>query len=157
MLNALKKRLRAWLFSNEEVEYQAKKLALKQMQESVNIVTLARTQLAGFDPKSINEHILRNRADLGILDGLEEEDKTALMNNIHALHHNPALQVIIDYLIRSQVLHGQMEAESVLALNFSRATVNGLLLFKDEVANIEGQWQELHKQPDNDFDEHEVV
>lgn len=157
MLHAFKRWLRAQLFSKEELEYQAKRIALKQMQESVNIVSLARQQLSGFDPLSINEDILRNRDNITVLDGLGEEERIEFINNVHALYANPALQVIVDYLIRAQVLHGHADADSVTGLNFSRATVNGLLLFKDEVDRFEGIYQVNHKAADTDYEETEVL
>jgi len=156
MKNALKTWLRGWLFSSDELEYKAKKLALKSMEESVNIVSLAREQLSGFDHRSITEDVVRGREVLSIYHGLDEEDRTALMNNVHALYKNPALQIIVDFLIRSQVIHGQMDADSVLGLNFSRATVNGILLLQDEIGNIEGHYQAANK-PEEDFDETAVV
>ena len=79
-----------------------------------------------------------------------------LLNNVHALSHNPSLLIIVDFLTRSQVLHGQMDADSVLGLNFSRATVNGLQLLMEQVATIEGLYIAEHA-TDDDFDDSAVV
>lgn len=156
MVEKLKKWLKRKLFSTEEVEYQAKQLALKQMQESVNITALARAQLCGFDPKSITLDVVQNREALSIFDGLDSEEEEALVNNVHSLHANPALQIIIDFLTRSQVLHGHQDADSLGGLNFSRATINGFILLKEQIDTIEGLYAARHVAPDN-YDVHDVV
>lgn len=144
MLYKIKQWLRKKLFANEELEYEAKLMALKAMKENASIVALAREQLKGFDPRTITLDAATNRSALTIYDGLSEEEKDVLINNIHSLYSNPSLNILIDYLTRQQILYGQMEADSILSLNFSRGTVNGLALLRDEIKAAEGIYRTKH-------------
>lgn len=156
MVNFIKKRLRKWLFSTEELEYEAKSLALRQMKESASIVRLAREQLSGFDPRSISFETLENRNTLSLYNNLSDEETLELINDIHSLYHNRALQIIVDYITRAQVLHGHQDTDSLQGLNFSRATINGLSLLMEQVREGEGHYQQRQKSPD-DFDPSKVV
>lgn len=153
----LKSKLRDWLFKDEQLEYQARLSAQKQLAESANIVALARQQLAGFDPQNIDFDTFHNYEQRSILDELDEEEAAHFLNEAHALYSNSALRTILDFLTRHQVLFGQKNAESLLALNFSRATINGLSLLWEEVEDAEGRWQQEHNKQPEPFDPHEPI
>lgn len=152
MFQKIKSWLRRKLFANEELEYQAKIMALASMKENASVVALAREQLKGFNPRHITLDVVKNRHALSLYDGLTPEEEDALITNIHQLYTNPALQVLLDYITRNQVLYGQMEADSLLSLNFSRGTVNGLILLRDEINAAEGVYRKRHT-PEEDFNQ----
>jgi hypothetical protein len=156
MLHIIKQKLRTWLFSDEELEIEAKRAALRHMQENANIVSLARAQLSGIDVSSITEWAVRNHVDLDILDGKSTEDRRELLNNAHEVYTNTALQSIVDHLIKAQIVYGIMETDSLQGLNFNRATINGLHLLMDELRRLEGLYREEHARPE-EYDPYEVV
>lgn len=154
MLQKIKQWLKKKLFAKEELEYEAKALALSAMKDSISIVTLAREQLKGFDPHLIDLDKVRYRNSLGLFDGMTDEEQEVLINNIHQLYKNPALKVLLDYLTRNQVLFGQMDADSILQLNFSRGTVNGFSLLQEKINEVEGIYLAKNGTPEeiNKFD-----
>ena len=156
MLQTIKEKLRSWLFSNEELEIEAKRAALRHMQENANIVSLARAQLSGIDVSYIDEWAVRNRLELDILKGKGNEGRLALLADAHALRNNKTLQELVDHLVRVQVIYGAMETDSIQGLNFNRAAINGLFLLMDELARLEGLYQEENTKPEA-YDPYSVV
>lgn len=155
MFNKIKDRLRRYFFKTEEVQYKAQIMALEVMKQNANVTSLAREQLKGFDPRSINLAKARDR-NFTIYDGLNEEERLALINNIHSLHENPALPILLDFLTQKQLLYGMMEAEDLMAVNCSRLTINGLCLLQDQINEVEGVYKALHSRPE-DFNKFEIT
>jgi hypothetical protein len=151
MLQKIKAWLKRKLFSQEQLEYEARLLALKSMRTNASIVALAREQLSGFDPSTITLDSVRpkNRVGITIFDGMSEAERDEFIIAVHGLHSSKALRTITDFLTRAQVMEGAMGADSLTALNFSRATVNGLMLPWDTINEIEGIYLNLKKSPDS--------
>lgn len=150
MLSKLKQKLRSWLFADEQVAYEARVMAMKQMQESANIVTLARQQLAGFDPA-----LIKDREDL--LSKHENEDSVnTFLEQVHELAKSEVLKEIVDDLVAEQVVYGQKNAESLQQLNFSRATVNGLQLLLEEIERYHAVYVD-RTSPEEEYDPSEVI
>lgn len=149
------KTIRRWLqqllFSTEQLEIEARLQALKSMREGTNITALVREQLAGFDSSLLD-------SDKEILEGFGDDTEAlnTFLAHVKDLYENPARAVIQNYLIRNQIQTGIMEADSLTELNFSRATINGITLYDEEVGSLYGKYKELH-QHDEDYDAHGVV
>lgn len=109
-----------------------------------------REQMKGFNGTELNSY-----SDLEEIydteDGLE-----AFMANVKSLSDNPALDAIINLLKRNQLQFTALESENLEQVNFGRATVNGLQLFREEVDRLVGVYKEMHKHED-EFDPNEVL
>jgi len=151
MYQKIKQKLKRWLFSEEELAYQARELALKQLQEQANLITLAREQLSGFDYRN-----LARNEDLVHRHETETDDVNDFLAHAHELYKNPVFWEAIEFLKGKQILHGQLNADSLQALNFSRATINGLQLLAETVEDLEGTYQ-ARTSPEEDYNPHEVV
>lgn len=151
MIKNIRRWLQQLLFSTENLELEARLQALKTMREGTNITALVREQLAGFDSSllSSEKEILEEL-------GSDTEAINTFLSQVKELYDNPARIVIQNYLIRNQMLYGMMKAENLTALNFSRATINGITLFEEELGSLYGKYKELHK-PQEDYDAHGVV
>lgn len=150
-MKTIRKWLQQLLFSTEQLELEARLQALKTMREGTNITALVREQLAGFDSSLLD-------SDKEILEefGDDTEAINTFLNQVKELYDNPARVVIQNYLTRNQLLVGMMNAENLTALNFSRATINGIVLFDEELGSLYGKYKELHK-PQESYDEHTIV
>ncbi len=128
--------------------------ALDRAEKTADIIALCRAQLAGFDPKRLASGeddiltVIRDR------DG--EDAELEFLNKVKTLSVNPAFDEITEYLICNQILYGQLEAETLDKLNFSRASINGIKLFKDEVDRLVGVLADRTRTPE-EFDAQEVL
>lgn len=114
------------------------------------IVDAVRTQLKGFNPK-----LLDNDSDLPeILGDIEAQDP--FLAKMKSLKDMPELWVLIDYLIRNQVIFLAREATNMESINFGRATINGLSLFKEEVERLATIYSERHTD-ESGYDKHAVT
>ncbi len=157
-MKTLKRWLRQLLLKEEledikkqRIEIETRLTALQQIRKESNITALVREQLSGFDSSLLD-------SDKGILEefGEDTEAQNTFLNHVKDLYENPARLHIQKYLCRNQIQFGMIEAETLEALNFSRATINGIQLYDEEVDSLYGQWVKLHT-PQEGFDEHEVV
>jgi hypothetical protein len=144
-----------------ESKYNALEVSLKASYDiklkSVNEIDMFRKLMKGFNPKSISKHEGETSyADILVeLEG-DNESVDEFLKNVHEIYKNPAIGRIAEFIIRNQVLYSAKEATNLAELNFGRATVNGVSLFREEIDRLEGIYQERHA-PEEDFDEHEVV
>lgn len=153
-----------WLFAEEvakvDLERTTFALLVEEQKESsrklgeykagLTVTDMVREQLAGFDPK-----LFDTDDDLPEVLG-EVEAQSEFLSKCKALQENPALEVILAYLIRNQIVHSAKYAPTQEAINFGRATVNGVELFREEVARLAAVHTERHAAKPT-FDEHEVV
>lgn len=110
-----------------------------------------RIMLGNFDPKLLNGDI----SDLPEVLG-DVEDQDPFLSKCYSLSNNDALDTIIQYLTREQIMHGIKQARTLEELNFARATLNGLSLLREEVERLAAVYMDRHAR-DEEFDEHEVV
>lgn len=127
--------------------------ATEQRNDYVNnlsVVDLVREQLKGFDPR-----MLDTEDDLPEVLG-EVESQDSFLAAMKRLNEDEHLKTLIAYLKRNQVLHSAKEALTLDAINFGRATVNGLSLLDEEIGRLAIVYKTRHAQ-EPEFDEHEVV
>ncbi len=140
--------------SQKEEELDMRISALEEAKARATITALTRAQLAGFNPGALSD-----RAS-DIIDLIERDDGTEgvteFLRKVHDLTENPAFAKVAEYLIREQILHGQLEANSLESLNFSRATINGVTLFLEEVERLNGIHLDRSRR-EEDFDAHDVI
>ena len=126
----------------------------EKYKRSFTIVDLAREQLKGFSTK-----LLDSEEDIFVI--AEKEDKHVnLLSDAHTLVKNTTLMDIIAYIKRNQIYHIAMnagsEGELQAEINFSRGTVNGLELLKEEIERLDGIYLERHPQIEA-FDPHKAL
>jgi hypothetical protein len=111
---------------------------------------LMREATAGFDMKSLHD----TRELEEIYD--DEEALEAFLARVRDLDANPALDAILNVIKRNQMLHTALNAKSLDEVNFGRATINGLQLFREEVDRLVGIYRSRHTH-EGEFDRSEVV
>lgn len=149
--------LRRWVFRNEErvvhdrlAAADAREQEASKLANSIGVTDLVREQLRGFNPRllDVEDDILELVGD--------EESATHFLEEAHKLAQNEALPRILDFLVRNQVQESVKSAATLEAMNFGRASVNGVTLVREEVERLEAVYQERHA-PDEDFDKHEAL
>lgn len=117
---------------------------------SFDVTDLVREQLAGYNPLELD-------ADGAILDLPElvgeEGGAEAFLAKVHDLANNTALDIILRFLTREQVLITAKEAGDMASINFGRASINGLTLLREEVERLDAVYVEKHAPPEP-FNEH---
>lgn len=164
MFRTLRHKIARWLFADEVAKVELERAAFIQAgraraeaqaqyeawANAQTIEGLVRKQLKGYDPK-----LLDNEGD--ILESLPPElGEDQFLAKAKDLKENTAFTIIVNHLIREQILYTVKQAPTVETLNFGRATINGLSLCREEVERLAGIYVERHA-TEPPFDEHEVV
>jgi hypothetical protein len=156
MIKAIKKKFRDYIFKDYRDLLDSQTKAIKDLYQAkidnATINDLIREQLKGFDIKLLN---LDNSHDVWT-DLAGEEEVDVFLTKCHQLRENESLNKIIDWLIREQMIFMSQESNSVQELNFGRATINGLSLFREKVVELDKLYVERHK-PEEVFDSHKVL
>ena len=137
-------------FLSLQASLKADKADFEAYKKTLTIIDLVREQLAGFNPR-----LLDTEDDLPeVLGDIENQEE--FLSKCKSLKDNYALDTILDYICRNQVMYSAKEANTLETINFGRATVNGASLCREEVARLAAVYTERHP-VDGQFDEHEVV
>lgn len=122
----------------------------ERYKESLSVVDIVREQMQGFNP-----HLLETEDELMELLG-DEDSLDSFLNEAKKLWDNEALPRILSYIERNQIIHSAREAATLEAINFGRATLNGVSLVREEVERLKTAFDERHA-PKEEFDAHEAV
>jgi len=167
-MTKLKLKIRDWLFPDYRLEVDLAIRANKSSQErhekeikrlsQYSIVDCVREQLKGFNPKLLDES-LYDSVDTApdVLEQYDSEDsEEVFLSKIRDLYNNPTFNAVLNYLVRNQLIYTAKEARDFNEISFGRATINGLILFKDEVERLKAIYDERHIHEES-FDRHEVT
>jgi len=125
--------------------------------KSITHVDLMRAILQGFDIKKLSNALYDSvETAPDILDSMDESQQNAFLAQVVELNKNSALQKIRDHLAITQILHASKEALDITSVNFSRATINGLSLEKDEIERLVKVYDERHQREEG-YNKHDVV
>lgn len=170
----IKDLLKKWLFKSElgllkrEAELNkaiADELANQEADHrKLSVRDLVFKNLEGFDPHHFDgvEVIVDNDGHIQVNGDVFEDAKKIgvgeedLLSQAKDLAKNRALPVIINHLIRNQILMTFRGALSVEQANFGRAVVTGYEGVRDEVERLEAIYDDRHKGEEG-FDKHAVV
>jgi hypothetical protein len=154
MIQKLKNNIRNWLFKDYQAMLDEKhSLLVKHYEDKmkkVSLIDVLAERLKGFNPRLLDNH------DFDILDIVGEDDVNDFLNNVKALHENTAMHKIADWITREQVIHTAVNAEAGPELNFGRAIITGLSLFRDKVNELYKIQVERNK-PKEQYDEHAIT
>lgn len=124
---------------------------------SVNVVDLVREQLKGFNPRLLDRIENSDQADiLAEIEAEEGGNVEAFLAECKQITTTDAFLRVCNYLIRNQVIYTAKEARAEIAINFGRATINGVSLMREEIERMAGIWEERSKAPEP-FDKHEAI
>lgn len=148
ILNYLRKKLFAGEYA--KLELQRRTITEKSVNEQIQLLT--RLNLACFDPRAVDK-------GEDILDIVMEEDgdDTEFLKQCVDLSKNTAWQRIQEWLKREQVVFTAKESQNIDTLNFSRGSVNGLVLEQEVVDRLVGVYRERTSHKDDQYDNHEVI
>ena len=85
---------------------------------------------------------------------LDENEKKELYAEAAIISNNKAFRKIADSLISSQGNYSIKHAADMNAVSFGRATINGIMLFKEEMERLASLNRE---EEEEEFDKYEVV
>lgn len=138
-------------FERIKAQYAQNMAEFDAYKASLTVTDMVREKLAGFNPRLLDNP----DTDLpNILGDVEIQDP--FLAKMKTLNETQELHTLLDYLERNQVLYSAKEATGLDAINFGRATVNGLSLVREEIARLATVYAERHA-GEPEFDEHEVV
>lgn len=168
MYQKIKLKVRDWFFPDYIRQTQLLDQALeiereglkreRQRLSQLDVVDAVREQLKGFSPKLLDV-AMYDIVDFSpsILDQYEnEESETIFLSKVRDLYHNEAFRAITDYLVRNQIIYIAKEALNFNDVQFGRASINGIILVKDEVERLKAIYDERHPAKE-EFDVHEVT
>ncbi len=87
---------------------------------------------------------------------MEENEKKELYWNAENLFSNKAFNQITEHLVSVQGNYCVKEARTIDEVAFGRATINGLVLMREEVERLSNLYRESVKR-DEDFDPHSQI
>lgn len=167
-IKTMKLKVRDWLFPDyrQEVEIAVRSHRNAQEKHEAEIKRLSqytpvdalREQLKGFDPRYLNPVMYDSVDNIPsiVAEYESEESEEAFLAHARDLYNNPALMAIINYLVRDQIIYTAKEALNFNDVQFGRASINGLILFKDEVEKLKAIYEDKHAKPET-FDTYEVT
>ena len=122
----------------------------KDKLSGLSVTSIMREKLVGFDPSLLdNEDELEETYP-------EDEGLDSFLNQVAELKKNTALPKILAFLTRNQILWSVKKADSLEAMNFGRASVNGVELVREEIDRLEALRLERSGSKE-EFDKHEVI
>lgn len=135
----------------------------EEHKKNITVRDIMRERLAGFNPRLLDKV---SEGDEELLDYLlkESHDETEVfagrkeefLSRMHDLSNNDELRLLTEWLIRNQTLITAREAQTQDAINFGRATLNGLELIEEEIERYAGLYKESHA-GEEPFDTHSAV
>lgn len=130
----------------------------KRLNADFSVARLVRSQLKGFDTKVVTKSVW-DGADSAI--SIEEaygevESERAFLTNVHTLLQNKALEPVLTYLMRNQILFTAKEAIGDDQVFFGRATVNGIVLVREELRRLDAIYKEKYA-PKEEYDPYKVI
>lgn len=147
----IKEYLRQRLFAGEYAKLELARRTVNDKTVQQQIQLLTRINLQSFD------HRLIDKGD-DILDIVIEDhgSDNEFLKQVIDLNKNPAFHEIVEWLKREQVLYTAKEARDLDTLNFSRGSINGLVLLEQNIDRLVGVYQERVSPPE-EYDNHEVI
>lgn len=88
--------------------------------------------------------------------GLPFDEKKKFLEEAHSLSESKVLLTIINDLINEQACHSILQAPDSNVIMFDRAGINVLVLLKEKIKKLSGDYANLTKSED-DFDQNEVI
>jgi len=106
---------------------------------------VVRERLKGVRPgHTENGNFLLNR-----IAAMSLSDRLDFLSKAHAVVDNQSVKDIIEYLITECMISSTLLAESMVDVNFQRATINGLELFEQEIQFYAKMYEEEKKRSDH--------
>ena len=86
---------------------------------------------------------------------MAEGEKKEFVKAVHLLSQSKELRLILNNLIKNQVLFVAQEAVDMDQMSFGRGTINGLSLFKEEIEKLSSIYMDSIKK-EEEFDKHKT-
>lgn len=159
MFKKFRVKLRDYLFGSEYKLFLLEKQRFEEKKKNVTLTDLVREKLKGFNPHLLDTSLYSGNIDLtpSILDDLPEEGEDIFLKKSKDLAENTALQHIIDYICRNQILFSAQYAVGKEEMDFGKATINGATLVKEEIERLHLIYKERHPPIVNNFDRYEIL
>lgn len=142
--------LRKKLFATEYAKLELARRTVDGKSHTEQIQILTRANLASFDVKALD-------SDDDVLELAEAHGwENQFLAQVKDLRDNTALKNIVEMLKRDQMAFGAKEAVTLDQLNFSRGSINGVVLLEDTIDRLYGVYRE-RVSPDEEYDNHEVI
>lgn len=153
--------------ANERVSDKLKteKAQFEDMKHNLTVTDLVREKLAGFNPRLVDGVRCAANSETGAIDvlsdifsdaklvGVEEKDFLA---DCKTLSNNRALPIILNYVIRNQIVFSARAVQNFNQVLFGGATINGVELVREEIERMAAIFEERNTAPEK-YDKHEAL
>lgn len=137
-------------FNNAKARYRHERELLAQRRQNLDITTLVREKLHGFDPTALEGDYQ------DIMETIPEEEEADFLSQFHDLEKNDALKRLFTFLKREQIFHAVKAAPSMESVNYNRATLNGIAVVEEEIGRLHALYLERHAK-EEEYDKNEVI
>ncbi len=136
-------KLLGWLFkgyikSLKEDNENALKLQMEAFKRTIDVKDLVRERLKGIRPNHPEENtILQNH-----LASLDDATRLVFLSKAHEILGNETSRKIIESIITESEHKAMMDAVDIMEVNFNRSTINGIMLYEDELNRLDTMYKE---------------
>lgn len=147
-------KLRDWLFADYKEQLDREKEIWKEKVEKdytdKAILHFMRRKYKGFDPS-----LLLNDEEI-LAEFNTQERQMTFLENCKKVIENEDFRKMMEHLYTRQLVNSALESEDIDAVNFGRATINGLALVEENLTRYTNIYYE-RTQRDPEYDKYEII
>jgi hypothetical protein len=139
----MKDKILGWLFKGyikqlKESSQDEVKLQIEAYRATLDVRDIVRAKLKGVRPNHpYDDTILQNH-----LSSLDDATRLVFLSHAHEVVENETYKKVVLSLIVQSEHDAIMNAKDIVEVNFSRATINGLILIEDELLILDKMYRE---------------
>ena len=166
-MNWLKKQLKRWVFSEEleDIRKQRRKLSEEWDRLDDRKKDLRREVEDEYDQQMIL-HMLRRKyksynpdklsGPEDILETMGKQEQMDFLTNVTDVIENKHFRNLMEHLYTRQLISSALDGEDIDAINFGRATINGLSLVEETLERYATLYYE-RTSDQSDYDEYSII
>lgn len=138
----MKDKILGWLFKShvkrlKESSETALELQMEAFERTLDVKDLIRERLKGIRPNHPEENtILQNH-----ISTLDDASRLVFLSKAHEVMENPTAKLVMESLMIESEHKAMIEAVDIVDVNFNRASINGLMLYEEEMERLDTMYK----------------
>lgn len=139
----MKDKLLGWLFKGyakrlKDDSENVLELQIEAFRRTLDVKDLIRERLKGIRPNHPEENtVLQNH-----LAKLDDATRLVFLSKAHDIMENETSKVVIESLIVESEHKAMIESVDMVDVNFNRSSINGIMLYEDEMTRLDVMFKE---------------